>query len=74
MNKIKCITFDKEAQNNLPKWVKDKMQKDRKEAQDKQLILQGVSQSVVCGYCNGTGWDSYPNHDTTQRPCPECQP
>ena len=74
MNKIKCITFDKEAQNNLPKWVKAKMQKDRKEAQDKQLILQGVSKSVICDYCKDTGWDSYPNHDTTPRPCPECQP
>ncbi len=28
----------------------------------------------LCDYCNDTGWDSYPNHDTTMRPCPECQP
>ena len=27
-----------------------------------------------CKHCGGTGWDSYPNHDTTMRPCPECQP
>jgi 5-methylcytosine-specific restriction endonuclease McrA len=33
-----------------------------------------VPKGTVCGYCNDTGWDSYPNHDTTPRPCPECQP
>jgi hypothetical protein len=33
-----------------------------------------VPKGTVCGYCNDTGWDSYPNHDTTQRPCPDCQP
>lgn len=38
-----------------------------------QLRLCGVV-VPLCGYCNDTGWDSYPNHDTTQRPCPECQP
>lgn len=32
---IKCITFDKEAQNNLPKEVKDKMKADRKNAEQK---------------------------------------
>ena len=32
-----------------------------------------VPSAAVCGYCNDTGWDSYPNHDTTPRPCPECQ-
>ena len=40
----------------------------------KQLTIHSVSKYVVCDYCNGTGWDSYPNHDTTPRPCPECQP
>jgi len=29
---IKSITFDKEAQENLPQWVKDKMKKDRENA------------------------------------------
>lgn len=25
-----------------------------------------------CSYCGGSGYDPYPNHDTTMRPCPEC--
>lgn len=29
MKKIRCITFDKEAQNALPKQVQDKMKADR---------------------------------------------
>lgn len=37
------------------------------------LSIPSVSKSVVCDYCKDTGWDSYPNHDTTLRPCPECQ-
>lgn len=28
---------------------------------------------AVCSYCNGLGYDPYPNHDTTMRPCPECE-
>ncbi len=48
MDRIKCITFDQEAQNNLPKWVKDKMQKDRKEAQKKQLAIQVVKPMLLC--------------------------
>ena len=46
------------------------------EVKKQQLILSGVvvQKGTVCGYCNDTGWDSYPNHDTTLRPCPECQP
>ncbi len=31
----KSITFDKEAQNALPKWVKDKMKADREAARRK---------------------------------------
>ena len=50
MERIKCITFDKEAQDNLPKWVKDKMKKQRKEAESKQLNLPDVGKSF-CG-CN----------------------
>ena len=46
MDKIKSITFDKEAQNNLHKEVKDRMQKDRKQAEKKQLILHDVSNSL----------------------------
>lgn len=32
MRKIKCITFDQEAKNDLPKHIKDRMKKDREEA------------------------------------------
>jgi|GEM_PF-5525947 len=32
-----------------------------------------VPKGAVCGYCNDTGWDSYPNHDTTLRPCLYCK-
>lgn len=32
MRKIKCITFDKEAQDNLPQHIKDKMKADRQKA------------------------------------------
>lgn len=46
MDKIKSITFDNEAQNNLPKDVKDKMRKDRKQAEKEQLNLHGVSSSL----------------------------
>lgn len=28
----------------------------------------------VCSYCKGSKFDPYPNHDTTMRPCPHCQP
>jgi len=38
------------------------------------LPIQDVSKSFICDYCNGTGWDSYPNHSTTHAPCPKCQP
>lgn len=36
MRLIKCITFDKEAQNNLPQHIKDKMKSDR----DKAIALK----------------------------------
>ena len=78
MDRIKSITFDKEAQDNLPQHIKDKMKADRddarKKAESKGLNIPVVSKSVICDYCQDTGWDSYPNHDTTMRPCPECQP
>ena len=42
----------------------------------KALVLANISQQseLVCDYCNGTGWDSYPNHSTTHAVCPKCQP
>ncbi len=36
MKKIKCITFDKEAQNALPNHIKEKMKADRKKAEQLQ--------------------------------------
>lgn len=35
----KSITFDKQAQDNLPKWVKDKMKSDRLNAKKEQVLL-----------------------------------
>lgn len=35
MDKIKSITFDKEAQDNLPQHIKDKMKADRDNARKK---------------------------------------
>lgn len=32
MNKIKCITFDKSAQDSLPEYIKAKMKADREKA------------------------------------------
>lgn len=32
MNKIKCITFDKKAQDNLPDHIKARMKADREKA------------------------------------------
>lgn len=44
MRKTKSITFDKEAQDNLPKSVKEKMRKDRVQA----------TQSNFCPICKKT--------------------
>lgn len=33
-----------------------------------------VLKTTVCDYCDGTGFDSYPNHSTTHGVCPKCQP
>lgn len=63
----KSITFDKEAQDNLPQHIKDKMKANMDKARKEQKIK-------ACDYCNGSGWDSYPNHSTTMPPCPKCQP
>ena len=52
MERIKCITFDKAAQDNLPQELKDKMKADRlkaqKEQENKGLNISRVSNSV-CG-------------------------
>ena len=36
MEKIKCITFDKDAQDKIPKHIREKMNKDREDAQKKR--------------------------------------
>lgn len=47
MEKIKCLTFDLEAQNKLPQNIKDKMKKDREEAIKKQLpVLYSISSDL----------------------------
>lgn len=71
MDKIKSITFNKEAQNNLPKEVKDKMKKDRKQAEKEQLILHGVIASKpICKFCNGTKTD--PMNEQNDFMCTNC--
>jgi hypothetical protein len=37
MKEIKCITFDKNAQDNLPQEIKDKMAADRRKAEKEQF-------------------------------------
>ena len=39
MDKIKCITFDKNAQNQLPQHIKDKMKADRDNARSQNTKL-----------------------------------
>lgn len=39
MENIKCITFDKEAQDNLPQEIKDRMKVDRERAELEQHKL-----------------------------------
>lgn len=39
MEKIKCITFDKEAQNNLPQSVKDKMKANQEGAKNRNPLI-----------------------------------
>lgn len=41
MKKIKCITFDKEAQNAIPNDIKAKMKADRKKARKGKEIKGG---------------------------------
>lgn len=44
MDKIKCITFDKNAQDSLPQHIKDKMKADRAAAQN-------GGKSYICTNC-----------------------
>jgi len=52
----KSITFDKKAQDALPKWVKDKMKKHRDEAEAKKLQHHNCANNLIyssatTGYC-----------------------
>jgi len=36
-------------------------------------FIQDLKELEDCEYCEGTGFDSYPNHSTTYPVCPHCQ-
>jgi hypothetical protein len=42
MEPIRCITFDKKAQDSLPQHIKDKMKADRKKAESEQKNKQCI--------------------------------
>tara|TARA_R110000822_G_scaffold301415_1_gene425239 strand:+ start:835 stop:1119 length:285 start_codon:yes stop_codon:yes gene_type:complete len=46
MENIKCITFDKQAQDNLPQKIKDKMKENQDKAK-KELETKGLNIPVV---------------------------
>ena len=54
MKTIKCITFDKKAQNNLPQHIKDKMKagrdKARKEIESKGLNTNQKELLIAFGF------------------------
>jgi hypothetical protein len=70
MEQIKCITFDQEAQNNLPDRIKAKMKADREDVRNggktyqcinchvtnvfKRKPIKPVSENIV-GYCKNCG-------------------
>jgi hypothetical protein len=57
MERIKCITFDKEAQNNLPDEIKAKMkanQEGSKKPKDETLPCP-CCQGGGCPFCVGYG-------------------
>ena len=55
MDRIKSITFDKEAQDNLPHHIKDKMKADRdnarKKTKSKGLNIPIVTKRFICDSC-----------------------
>ena len=79
MERIKCITFDKEAQDSLPQHIKDKMKADRDKARQEQLevnkLALGDVMKSVCHYkpcldqyngkcLNGRMWENCNNRQT----------
>lgn len=58
MEKIKCITFDKKAQDSLPEHIKAKMKADREKAEKQRCKCGGIfeykeHEGYVCPKC---GW------------------
>jgi hypothetical protein len=49
-NNFKCLTFDLEAQHNLPQSIKDKMKADRERAR-KQEQERLEKKATTCPYC-----------------------
>ena len=47
MEKIKCITFDKEAQNNIQQHIKDKMKADIEKVQNKDIPCEICERDIV---------------------------
>jgi hypothetical protein len=47
---IKCIMFDKQAQENLPQHIKDKM----KANMEKERLVRSLLPCHICGGENGT--------------------
>lgn len=41
-------------------------------AQEKEIKEFEEQIDNECDHCQGSGYDPYPNHDTTMRPCPKC--
>ena len=51
MDKIKCITFDKNAQDSLPQHIKDKMKADRENARKNEMeVHKKQINKEVTGY------------------------
>jgi uncharacterized phage protein (TIGR01671 family) len=46
MDKIKCITFDKAAQDALPERIKEKMKQDRENARNEDKYSNGASRTI----------------------------
>jgi rubrerythrin len=56
MDIIKCITFDQEAQNNLPDHIKARMKADRDNARKtKKRTEPYINNSYVCESCGNVG-------------------
>ena len=55
MKRVKCISFDKKAQDNLPQSVKDKMKLNQEKSKEKKEQPCYSCQGNGCTTCNGYG-------------------